>query len=64
MIIFCERTTLDDCISIYIAEKYKVISLGGHNQATKNKHDLNDYHNNKCKYLPYHWLVCWNDSDF
>ena len=29
---FFERTTLDECVSIDIAEKYKGIILGGHNQ--------------------------------
>ena len=31
-IFFFERTTLDECVSIDIAEKYKIITLGGHNQ--------------------------------
>jgi len=34
--IFFERTILDECISIDIAE-----ILGGHNQATKEKHKNN-----------------------
>ena len=35
--LFFERTALDECISIDIAEKYKIMSLKGHNQATKRK---------------------------
>lgn len=36
---FFERTTLDEYVSIDVAEKkYKVISLGGHNKAPKTKH--------------------------
>jgi hypothetical protein len=31
-LIFFERTTLDECVSIDIIEKYKIISLEGHNQ--------------------------------
>ena len=30
-----ERTALDECVSIDIAEKYKVTTLEGHNQVTK-----------------------------
>jgi len=30
-----ERTALNECVSIDIAEKYKVMSLEGHNQAQK-----------------------------
>ena len=33
-----ERTTLNECVSIDIAEKYKVMSLEGHNQAKKKQH--------------------------
>ena len=29
--IFFERTTLDECVSINIAEEYKVMFLGDHN---------------------------------
>jgi len=32
--------TLDECVSINIVEKYKVISLGGHNQATEIKRKI------------------------
>jgi len=35
--IFFERTTLDKCVSIDIAEKYKIMSLEGHNQKKKRK---------------------------
>ena len=34
---FFERSATDECISIDIAEKYKIMSLEGHNQATKRK---------------------------
>ena len=34
---FFERTTLDECVFIDIAEKYKTTVLGGHRQETKRK---------------------------
>ena len=34
---FFERTALDECVSIDIAEKYKTTALGGHRQETKRK---------------------------
>ena len=34
---FFERTALDECVSVDIAEKYKTIALGGHRQKTKRK---------------------------
>ena len=34
---YFERTTLDECVSIDIAEKYKTTVLGGHRQETKRK---------------------------
>ena len=34
---FFERSATDECVSIDIAEKYKIMSLEGHNQATKRK---------------------------
>jgi len=38
LMFFFERTTLDECISIDIAEKkYKDIALGGHNEEKKKK---------------------------
>jgi len=37
LIRFFERTALDECVSIDIAEKYKIMSLGGHNQTKKKK---------------------------
>jgi len=37
--------TLDECVSINIVEKYKVISLGVHNQATKGKKKKNHKNN-------------------
>ena len=58
---FFERTTLDECVSIDIAEKYNVISLGGHNQGQKKerkKHaggldcDINTRQLNSTRQLP------------
>ena len=37
VISFFERTALDECVSIDIAEKYKTTVLGGHRQETKRK---------------------------
>ena len=34
---FFERTALDECVSIDIAEKYKTTALGGHRQEIKRK---------------------------
>ena len=35
---FFERTTLDECVSINIEEKYKIIFMGDHNQTRKKNH--------------------------
>ena len=37
LIVFFERTALDECASIDIAEKYKTTALGGHRQEIKRK---------------------------
>ena len=41
---FFELTTLDEYVSIDIAEKYKVMFLGDHNQATKRKKKKREKH--------------------
>ena len=38
--VFFERTT-HECVSIDIAEKYKIMSLGGHNQEKEKRHGNN-----------------------
>ena len=35
--VFFERTILDECVSINIEEKYKIIFMGDHNQTRKRK---------------------------
>jgi len=34
-VFFSERTALDECVSIEIAEKYKTTALGGHRQGNQ-----------------------------
>ena len=40
-LLFFERTTLVECVSINIVEKYKDITLGGHKQEKEKKHNNN-----------------------